>query len=157
MKKQFYSFLGLLLLLSAWGGAHSAVLAQVQLQKVQTVDVATAEDHYIPAGWTVNYQGTDRTAGQSYSSERGPRVFTFSQSAVVNKALYMNTDTTDPTYAVYGNQENYLLSIPAGYVEIRVPAFLWGKDSGKAQVEVLQYESGKDVSALEVVARRPRV
>lgn len=151
MKKHLCSSLGLALLLLAWGGANNEAVAQLQLQEVETVDVATAADNYIPAGWTVYNEVSDvRVGGSSQGS--GPRVFSFNNSEVVNKALYLRTYSTSMTYAVYGDQDGYLLSLPAGYVEIQVPAFLWGEESGKLEVDVLKYDAFKDLADLTVVA-----
>jgi hypothetical protein len=109
----------------------------------------------IPTGWTVNNEGEERASGSSQGS--GPRTFTFPAGGDVTTALYLRAkwpegqEAPNEGSALYGDLEGYELIIPAGQVQLTVPAFLW-KNSGSIGIEVKKYEEGKSYAESETVA-----
>jgi hypothetical protein len=166
MKKHLFSSLGLALMMLVWGGEAKA---DATYTKVSEVNFNSDTDNQIPVGWTVYNEGYTRTSGTSWSDwadngekvtyASGPRLFSFSSSVQsYKKALYIRAqwestkEAANEGYAYYGTVDDYPLTIPAGNVEVRVPACLWTTDgSCKVKVALFKYDADKDLADLTEV------
>jgi hypothetical protein len=160
MKKLLSSF-SLALLLCAGAGVQQ-VSAQVTYTEIKSVDFSSDQAGYIPVGWTVNNEGAIRPGGTTYTDwpdnpgwAGGPRTMSVSNQNV----LYIRAQwpegqaAANEGYALYGDQAEYDLTLPAGNIEVRVPAALWTSGGTcKVGIDVLKYEASKELSELSTVA-----
>jgi hypothetical protein len=138
--KHLLSSLGLALLLLAWGGSAVKADAQVTYTKVQEVNFDNDQADYIPTGWTVVHNGETRASASPQGS--GSRLFAFANSTQsFTNTLYLGVSWSEDdskikeSYALYGDLDGYALTLPAGNVELRIPAFLW-KSGGSTNLTV---------------------
>jgi len=71
------------------------------------------EDGFVPEGWTVVFNGSERDHGVNVGS--GPRNFIFADGGDFKGALYYRTDNADDEgYVMYGQEPGYYLNLEAG-------------------------------------------
>lgn len=105
-------------------------VAETTYTQIEGVGITQTNDNNIPEGWSLRIakeEGEDDVRyhledGGSYSGTS--RGFAYNNSTVP-EALYMR-DWEGAITAVYGDQENYPLTLPAGDVELRFFSAGWG-------------------------------
>jgi len=103
----------------------------------------------IPEGFIVNFQGTNRTAQETFGS--GPRMFDFAAGGDFTKGLYFREG-----YVEYGTVDGYALTLEAGKkYNIHFNTAMWKDNGSKTRFRILD-EAGEPVYT-EIISNTPNV